>query len=167
MKGKVHEVAFKRRRQGKTDYKDRLKLLKSRKVRVVVRMSNKNVRIQFTSYKSNGDFIITACLGSDLKKYGWTGSVVNLPASYLTGYLAGKKAVKEGISEGILDIGLRSPRKGARIFATLRGIVDANIRIPYNEDVLPNDERIYGKHIGEEVVQKFEEVKKRIEEEHG
>lgn len=167
MQGKVHRLALRRRRQGKTNYKERFKLLKSKKARIIVRKSNKNVRIQFASYKPNGDFIITSTLGSDLKKYGWNGNWGNTPASYLAGYLAGKKASKKGISEGILDIGLHSPRKGARIFAALKGVVDAGIEIPYNEDVLPSEERICGKHIGEEVVQKFEEVRKKIEEEHG
>ena len=167
MHGKGHKVAFRRRRQGKTNYRQRFKLLKSGKPRIIVRKSNKNIRIQFASYKPNGDFIITSAMGSELKKYGWNGSWRNVPASYLAGYLAGKKASKKGINEGILDIGLHSPRKGAKIFAALKGVADAGIEVPYSEDILPDEERIYGKHIGEDVVQKFEEVKKKIEEEHG
>jgi len=165
MHGKGHKVAFKRRRQGKTDYRQRLKLLKSRKPRIIVRKSNKNIRIQFASYEPHGDLIITTTLGSDLKKYGWDGSFCNTPASYLAGYLAGKRASKKGIKEGILDIGLYSPRKGAKIFAALKGVVDAGIEVPYSEDILPDDDRIRGSHIGKDA--QFEEVKKKIEEEHG
>ncbi|KAA0002938.1 MAG: 50S ribosomal protein L18 [Thermoplasmata archaeon] len=167
MQGKGHKVAFRRRRQGKTDYRQRLKLLKSRKARVIVRKSNKNIRVQFALYKPHGDFIITTTLGSDLRRYGWNGNLGNVPASYLTGYLAGKKASQKGINEGILDIGLHSPRKGARVFAALKGVVDAGIEVPYSEDILPDEERIHGNHIDESLAQNFEEVKKKIEEEYG
>ena len=86
--------------------------------------------------------------------------------AYLTGLLAGKKAIKKGLKEGVLDIGLYTPRKGARIFAALKGVVDAGVKVPYGEEILPSEERIYGKHIGEEIAEKVEEVKGKIEEEH-
>jgi len=160
-------MQYKRRRERKTNYKKRFALLKSKKTRIVVRKSNKNFRVQFINYKPDGDFILLSSMGSDLKNYGWDGSYSNTPSAYLAGFLAGKKAIKKGINEGILDIGLNSPRKGAKIFAALKGVVDAGVKIPYSEDIIPSDERLHGKHIDESLVSKVEEVKKKIEEEYG
>ena len=66
----------------------------------------------------------------------------------------------------MLDIGLYTPRKGARIFAALKGVVDAGIEVPYGEEIVPSEDRLYGKHISEEVAEKVEEIKSKIEEEY-
>lgn len=162
----MNKHPFRRRREGKTDYRKRLALLKSGKTRVVVRKSNKNLMVQFADYHPEGDKIITSATATALKKYGWGYSLSNVPSAYLTGLLAGKKALKKGINEGILDIGLYSPRKGSRIFAALKGVVDAGIDIPYGEEILPSEERIYGKHINDRIAEKVEEIKNKIEEEY-
>ncbi|HEC88690.1 MAG TPA: 50S ribosomal protein L18 [Thermoplasmata archaeon] len=162
----MNKHPFRRRREGKTDYRKRHALLKSRKIRVVVRKSNKNIKIQFAEYNPEGDKIITSVTGSALKKYGWEYSLSNVPSAYLTGLLAGKRALKNGIKEGILDIGLYSPRKGSKIFAALKGVVDAGVDVPYGEEILPSEERIYGKHINDELAEKVEEIKNKIEEEY-
>ena len=107
----------------------------------------------------NGDKIVASAIGNDLKKYGWNYSFSNTPAAYLTGMLAGKRALKRGIEEGILDIGLHTPSKGANVFAALKGVVDAGVSIPYGEEILPSEDRLYGKHISEEISEKVEEVK--------
>jgi len=95
---------------------------------------------------------------------GWEGSTSNVPAAYLTGYLAGKRAVQKGIEEAVLDIGLHVPTKGSRVFATLKGLIDAGLRIPSDKDILPSDERIRGEHIGENIVKAFEKVKSKMED---
>jgi large subunit ribosomal protein L18 len=41
-----------------------------------------------------------------------------------------------------LDIGLHVPSKGTRVFAALKGVVDAGVEVPYSEDIVPDDERI-------------------------
>jgi len=162
----MNRLPFRRRREGKTNYRKRLALLKSGKPRVVVRKSNKNIRVQFAIYEKEGDKIITSAMGNELKKYEWDGSLSNTPAAYLTGLLAGKKALKKGIKEGILDIGLYTPVKGARIFAALKGVVDAGVNVPYSEEIIPSEDRIYGKHIGEDLAEKVDIIKSRIEEEY-
>ena len=49
--------------------------------------------------------------------------------------------------EGVLDIGLYSSKKGARIYAALKGCVDAGLAIPHGEQVLPSQDRLRGEHI--------------------
>jgi hypothetical protein len=52
-----------------------------------------------------------------------------------------------GVKEAILDIGLQSPTKGSKIFATLKGVLDAGVLVPHGEGVLPSEKRIQGQHI--------------------
>jgi large subunit ribosomal protein L18 len=162
----MSRTMFRRRREGKTDYKKRYSLLKSGKPRVVVRKSNKNIRIQFTLYEKNGDNIVISAIGSDLKHYGWGYNVSNTPAAYLTGLLAGKKAIKKGITEGVLDIGLYTPKRGTRLYAALKGVADAGINIPYDEEIIPSEKRLLGSHINEKIAGNINEIKNKIEEDY-
>jgi len=161
-KGPRYRVPFRRRREGKTDYRKRLKLLLSGKPRVVVRKTLKHTIVQVIDFDIKGDRVLASAHSTELKKYGWQANTGNLPASYLTGLLCGKKALEKGIKEGVLDIGLHSPVKGSRVFATLKGLVDAGMEIPHSEEVFPQEERIRGEHISKELPKHFEEVKSKI-----
>lgn len=165
-KTKRYRVPFRRRGEGKTDYRYRLRLLKSGKPRVVVRRSNKNTRVQFVIYDRKGDRIVSSAVGNELKKYGWNGNMGNMPASYLTGFLAGKRALGEGIKEGVLDIGHHESIKGANIYGALKGVIDAGIDVPHGEEVMPGEDRLYGKHISEEMADRVRKIKEEIEAEH-
>jgi large subunit ribosomal protein L18 len=153
---------FKRRREKKTNYKKRLALIKSGKTRLVIRKSLNNISVQFINYKPEGDYTIISTVSAELKKLGWN-KTGNVPAAYLTGLLAGKKAKEKKIEEAILDLGLQISTKGSRIYAALKGVLDAGVKIPHSKDILPSEDRIKGKHISEEIVKKFEDVKKKIE----
>ena len=84
-----------------------------------------------------------------VRDFGWRGACGNIPAAYLTGLLAGLRAVNNGIKKAVLDIGLFSPIKGSRVFAALKGAIDAGMEIPCSEEVLPDEDRILGKHIAD------------------
>ncbi|MDK2876370.1 MAG: large subunit ribosomal protein [Archaeoglobaceae archaeon] len=146
-KGPRYKLPYRRRREGRTNYRKRLKLLLSKKVRFVVRITNQRIIAQFISYHPDGDRVLLSVSSEKLREYGWKGDLNNTPAAYLTGLLAGREALKAGIKEAILDMGLRSPVKGSRVFAVLRGAVDAGVEIPHDEEVLPDDSRILGEHI--------------------
>ena len=147
MRQKTYNVQFRRKREGKTNYKKRLKLLLAGKPRLVVRPSLKNITIQIVEYHPKGDMVVVSAHSSELDKLGWKFNKGNIPAAYLTGVLLGQKVKDKGIKEVILDIGLASPVKGSRAFACLKGAVDAGIGVPFSEDILPNEERIKGSHI--------------------
>ena len=159
-----HRLPFRRRRDQKTDYEQRLKLLKSGKPRAIVRTSNKNTRVQLAHYKKDGDENEAQTVSKELNELGWDYNTGNIPAAYLTGYLAGKKTDTE---EAILDIGLREMKTGGRIFAAIKGLQEAGIEIPVGEEAFPEEERIRGEHIKEmkdlDVPENFEEVKENIE----
>ncbi|MCS7122138.1 MAG: 50S ribosomal protein L18 [Archaeoglobaceae archaeon] len=146
-KGPKYKVPYKRRREGKTDYRKRLKLLLSRKPRLVVRITNKRVIAQLIEYNPRGDRVLVGVDSSMLLNYGWKGDLNNTPAAYLTGLLIGKRALEKGIKEAVLDIGLRTPTKSSRVFSVLRGAVEAGLKVPHGKEVLPNDDRVKGVHI--------------------
>ncbi len=147
-RGPRYRESFRRRFEGKTDYHKRLKLLKSRKLRVVVRISNNHVRIQFIESKLGGDKVLISTYSKELTKdYGWIANTGNLPAAYLTGYLAGLRAKNKRIQDAIFDLGIFYHRN--RVLAACKGILDTGIKIPYREEFFPEnlEERIKGIHI--------------------
>jgi len=148
--GPRYRVPFRRRRDGKTNYRSRRSLVLSRLPRVVVRLTLKNTIIQVIEAESKGDKVTVSAHSHELaKKYGWLSSGGNIPSAYLTGLLCGFKAMSNGVEKAILDIGLHIPSKGTRVFAALKGVVDAGVEVPHSDDILPEESRISGKHIAE------------------
>lgn len=145
--GSRYKLAFKRRKQGKTDYHARLKLIGLDKSRMVVRITNNHIITQIIKVNPQGDETLISAHSKELEKLGWKGSGKNTSAAYLTGFLCGKRALSEGIEESTLDIGLKQSLKGSKMYAALKGAVDAGLHIPHNDMVLPDDERITGEHI--------------------
>ena len=153
-------VPFRRRREGKTDYRRRLALLKSGETRVVVRRTNGNVIVQFVDWTQGGDAVKATAVAQELAKLGWEGSAKNTPAAYLTGLLAGKRAAAAGVESAVLDIGRHTPTKGSRVFAALKGVLDAGIEVPHGDDVYPSEERLTGAFL--ELATNFNAVKAKI-----
>lgn len=160
--GPTFRVALRRRRQGRTDYRHRLGLLKSRQARVVVRKTNNNVIVQFIEYDETGDKIVASATALETRKFGYTGHTGNTTAAYLAGLLAGVRAKKAGVESAVLDIGLQAPVPGSRIFAGLAGALEAGVQIPHGESVIPSEDRISGAQKGDEAVQLFEKAKNAI-----
>jgi len=147
-KGPRYRVPFRRRREGKTDYRARKALILAKLPRIVARGSLKHMIVQVVKAKTEGDEVLISAHSKELtKKFGWKGSCGNVPAAYLTGFLCGLKALEKGIKKAILDIGLRTPTKGSRVFAVLKGLIDAGVEIPHGEERLPDESRIKGEHI--------------------
>ena len=66
---------------------------------------------------------------------------------YLSGFLLGKRVLSKKVSKAVLDTGLFSSISGSRIYACLKGFVDAGVEVPHDESVLPGEDRVRGKHI--------------------
>lgn len=146
-KNKIFTVPFRRKREGRTYYRKRIKLLLSNKFRFVIRKSSKNFKLSIIEYAPKGDKILFTIDSNKLSKLGWKGDNGNLPSAYLTGVLAGKKALEIGVNEAILDIGFNNSTKGSRLYAALAGAIDAGLIIPVNQGTLPSKDRISGSHI--------------------
>jgi len=142
--------------------------LKSTKSRLVIRRSNSAVSIQFVNYDPDGDKVVVTLHSSKLESFGWKFSKKSLPACYLAGLAAGVAASKKGVKDAILDIGLQTPKKGSRIYAALKGVIDAGVTVPSSEEIFPSKERLSGKHIvdyrdsAKTLPKTFEDVKKKI-----
>tara|TARA_B100001142_G_scaffold317532_1_gene358581 strand:+ start:1481 stop:1990 length:510 start_codon:yes stop_codon:yes gene_type:complete len=166
MRGTRRRSVFRRRKAGLTDYRRRLKLLRGRKPRAVVRVSNTRTTCQLVTWAASGDLVTVSVTGSDLsKKYGWPQdfSKKSVPASYLVGYAMGKAAKAQGAEEAVLDIGLAASTPGNRVFSALKGMVDAGLEIPHGDNVLPEEDRINGSHINDDVAAAVETTKTNIE----
>lgn len=146
--GPRFKVKRRRRREGKTNYRQRYALVASGKYRVVIRPSQKNISVQVISSQLGGDQTIVSSCSKELSRdYGWEGYPSNIPSAYLLGYLCAQKALKKGIKDAILDMGLFEPTKGSKVFAGLKGAMDAGLNIPHSDKVIPDEDRIYGGHI--------------------
>jgi large subunit ribosomal protein L18 len=146
----TRSLKYRRRREGKTNYHKRLKLLQSGKPRMVIRRSNTGMVCQFVRYEAAGDKVVAQATAADVRKAGLAAvSGKSVPAAYLIGYAAASRAKKAGVTEAIVDIGLHTASKGNRLFAAVKGAIDAGVEIPVNEDVLPPQDRLEGKHIQE------------------
>ncbi|MEA3379063.1 MAG: 50S ribosomal protein L18 [Nanoarchaeota archaeon] len=163
-KNKTTLVKHRRKREGKTDYKKRLKLLSSNKPRLVIRKSLKNINVQIIEYEPKGDLVRISAHTRELIRYGWRGYRRNLPAAYLVGLLCGLKAKKSKIKEAVLDIGLYASVKGSVLYAALKGVVDAGIKVPHDKGILPPEDRLMGLHTKEPEKSKknFLEVKEKL-----
>ena len=165
-----YTVKYKRKREGRTDYKKRLNLLKGNTDRLVVRKTNTKIIMQIAKYEPDGDRVLITVTSTELKKLGWMHSYKNIPAAYLTGLLLAKKAKENKIDAVILDLGLTSPLKGSKLFSALKGAIDGGLSVPASEEIFPTDERLKGEHIAsylekhKTIPQTFEKVKNKIKE---
>lgn len=164
--GPRYKVPFRRRREGKTNYHVRYKLILSKKPRVVVRKSNASTTLQLVVAEMKGDKTLLTVNSRELRDFGYTFSTGNLPAAYLTGLVFGKKMLALGQDMGIADIGLHASTRGNRIYAAIKGVVDAGVDVPHSPEVFPDDERVRGEHIkehtGADIVAQFEQVREKI-----
>ncbi|EXX78311.1 hypothetical protein RhiirA5_353383 [Rhizophagus irregularis] len=109
---KRYQVKYRRRREGKTDYYARKRLVvqaknkyNSPKYRLVVRFTNTDVIVQIIYAKLDGDFVLTAAYSHELKKYGIKIGLTNWAATYATGLLAARRVLtKLGLADKYLGI---------------------------------------------------------------
>jgi large subunit ribosomal protein L18 len=169
--GARYFVPFRRRREGKTDYYQRTRLIVADVPRMVVRKTNRHIIVQLVTAELDGDRTLVAANSAELEKYGYKGSTSSTPAAYLTGMLFAVKAKKAQQESAILDIGLNRATPGARVFAALKGAVEAGLEIPHGEEILPSDERAKGAHIAAynknagDIVKNVEQVADAIKKE--
>lgn len=160
--GPRYNVKYRRRREGKTDYRQRLALLKSGQPRLVVRQTNRNVTVQFITYDPDGDRVVAQAEAQELEDLGWEGYTSNTPSAYLAGLLAAQRGREAGVDEAVLDLGLQKPSEGGVVFAALRGALDAGVEVPHGDGIFPSEDRLHGEHIDDETPENFAEVHETV-----
>ena len=143
----IHSLPFRRKVEGRTNYKKRIALLRSNQLRLVVRKSLNGIQMSVVDYDEKGDKILVSVNTKSLEKFGWKVGKGNVPSAYLVGLLLGKAAQAKGIKSAILDMGLNKSVKGSRIYAALAGALESGMEIPHSKEILPPKDRINGLHI--------------------
>ena len=131
--------------------------------RLVIRKTSNQIIVQFVKFLEKGDQVSVMVSSYHIKKKGWTLGSKNIPVSYLVGLEAGKIAKEKGIEQAVLDTGMGKPESRGRIYAALKGVVDAGIKMNAPETIFPSEERISGSHLKNKESKKiFEEIKSKI-----
>ena len=147
MNPNTYTVKYRRKREGKTEYRARRNLLSSRKHRVVIRKSLQYITIQVIEYVPGGDRIVLAVSSKKLRDFGWKFGLKNTSAAYLTGLLAGVKAKELKVKSAVVDLGRQTTSKGNKLFAAIKGLMDAGLDVKASAKIAPSNERIEGAHI--------------------
>ncbi|KAI1091039.1 60S ribosomal protein L5 [Rostrohypoxylon terebratum] len=101
------QTKYKRRRQGKTDYYARKRLItqaknkyNAPKYRLVVRFTNRDIITQIVTSEIAGDKVFAAAYSHELKAYGIEHGLTNWAAAYATGLLLARRVLKKlGLDE--------------------------------------------------------------------
>lgn len=164
------------------------------KYRLVARITNSKVVAQIAYATLIGDKVIAEANSKELTRYGLHNAYTSYSAAYATGLLLARRLLKnlklDGIYAGaqkidgndydvsaqvnqarrpfmaILDIGIRRPTIGNRVFAVLKGACDGGVHVPHSTRKFPgfskgkskkdskydaalHKKRIYGGHVDE------------------
>jgi len=126
---KRYQVKYRRRREGKTDYYARKRLVaqaknkyNSPKYRLVVRFTNTDVICQVVYAKLQGDIVLCAAYSHELPKYGVKVGLTNWSAAYATGLLLARRVLTK--------LGLADKYEGAQEVDGAFSLVEANIDGP-------------------------------------
>jgi len=99
---KRFQVKYRRRREGKTDYYARKRLVvqdknkyNTPKYRMIVRFTNKDIICQIAYARIEGDVIVCAAYSHELPRYGIKVGLTNYSASYCTGLLLGRRILEK------------------------------------------------------------------------
>ncbi|AEO63565.1 b7b674fd-676f-45e0-bd93-a552f9ba4750 [Thermothielavioides terrestris] len=106
------QTKFKRRRQGKTDYYARKRLItqaknkyNAPKYRLVVRFTNRDIITQIVTSEINGDKIFASAYSHELRAYGIQHGLTNWAAAYATGLLLARRVLKKlGLDEDFVGV---------------------------------------------------------------
>ncbi|OON19547.1 ribosomal L18p/L5e family protein [Opisthorchis viverrini] len=99
---KRYQVKFRRRREGKTDYFARKRLIwqaknkyNTPKYRLVVRITNRDIVCQVVYARMNGDRVLSCAYAHELTRYGVKVGLTNYAAAYCTGLLCARRVLQK------------------------------------------------------------------------
>ncbi|XP_067882021.1 large ribosomal subunit protein uL18-like [Heterodontus francisci] len=112
---KRYQVKYRRRREGKTDYFARKRLVvqdknkyNTPKYRMIVRVSNRDIVCQVAFARIGGDIIVCAAYSHELPRYGVKVGLTNYAAAYCTGLLLTRRLLQkfglDKIYEGEVEV---------------------------------------------------------------
>ncbi|KAB2075278.1 hypothetical protein ES319_A07G212000v1 [Gossypium barbadense] len=151
---KRFQVKFKRRREGKTDYRDP-------SYQSGQEQTNKDIVAQIIHASISGDIVLAAAYSHELPHYGLDVGLTNYAAAYCVGLLLARRVLKQlemdteyegnveftsfrqmdnnhvqiiaGSFRALLDVGLVRTTTGNHVFGVLKGALDGGVDIPHSE----------------------------------
>ncbi|KAL4809361.1 hypothetical protein BDV18DRAFT_157116 [Aspergillus unguis] len=107
-----YQTKYRRRREGKTDYYARKRLItqaknkyNAPKYRLVVRFTNRDIITQIVYSEITGDKVFASAYSHELKRYGITNGLTNWAAAYATGLLLARRTLKKlGLDEDFTGV---------------------------------------------------------------
>jgi large subunit ribosomal protein L5e len=129
---KRFQVKFRRRREGKTDFYARRRLVQqdknkyeSKKYRFVVRRTNRKIICQIIYSTIAGDHVMCQANSTELRKFGLEAGLTNYAASYATGLLCARRLLTtkgladtykgiENVDGDLFDIYEKGIKEGAK-----------------------------------------------------
>merc|ERR1711879_72600 len=152
---KRFQTKFRRRRESKTDYYARKRMIiqdlnkyGTPKYRFVVRISNAAILTQIVYSTITGDFCLSQARSTELKKWGLNNGFTSYAAAYATGLLLARRLLK-----AILDLGLVRSTIGNRVFGAMKGACDGGLHIPHSVNKFPGfsktEENKKGEYVAE------------------
>ena len=115
----AYSKILRRLREEKTNYKKRGTMLMGKRDFITVNITNENTQVQILKPGMTGDKVI---------------------ASAHSRYLLG-----QGAKDAILYTGTRKYTQ--RMAAALKGVIDAGLEVPADEETFPSEDRINGEHL--------------------
>merc|ERR1711935_249988 len=171
---KRFQTKFRRRRESKTDYYARKRMVTqdlnkygTPKFRLVARITNSKVIAQVVYSMQKGDFCITQAHSQELAKWGLSTGYTSYSAAYATGLLVSRRLLnKYGLADmfkgtveavkaskrpfkAILDIGNCKATTGNRVFGVLKGACDGGLHVPHSVRKYPGYFKEEGSRKGE------------------
>lgn len=135
---KRFQVKFRRRREGKTDYRARKRLITqdqnkygSPKYRLVVRFTNRYVIAQIVYAEIDSDKVLAHATSAELPRYGLSNGLKNYAAAYCTGLLVARRLLKK--------LGLDEIYEGIEVTGEINKCEDENNKVFYVQEL--NDDK--------------------------
>lgn len=158
------KVSKRRRKEAKTDYAKRIKLLKSNSPRIVFRKTNRYLIAQYVISKEAKDIIKLGTNSKELLKFGWpkesAGSLKSVSAAYLLGLLISKKIKEKELDVPIVDFGMIQMLHKTKTYSFLKGLKEGGLNINCEDKFCPEENRLKGEHLKNKIP--FEEILNRI-----
>jgi large subunit ribosomal protein L18 len=158
------KTSKRRRKQAKTDYAKRIKLLKSNSPRIAFRKTNKYLIAQYIVSKEAKDNIKLGANSKELLKFGWpkefAGSLKSISAAYLLGLLMSKKINENKLEKPIVDFGMIKVLHKTKTYAFLKGLKDGGLDIECKDEFCPDENRLKGEHMKNKIP--FQEIKSKL-----
>jgi large subunit ribosomal protein L5e len=144
---KRYQVKYRRRREGKTDYQARRRMViqdnnkfASPRYRFVVRITNKCVITQVVHTKIIGDIVTCAAYSTELPEYGLKVGLTNWSAAYATGLLCARRLYAQLDTEVASREGRKAGSKNMEgLSDKFEGVVEADGEY-YNAGELEEDD---------------------------